>query len=59
MDVAVKRAPHLVSAHVRRLGVLSDLGRCRDAKAAMRSLREVTQAPEALDVAAGALSRCK
>lgn len=59
IDVAVERGPHLVSAHVRRIGVLSDLGRCRDAKAAMRTLRETTSAPEALKVAQGALSRCK
>ena len=59
MDEAVRRAPHLISAQVRRIGLLSDLGRCKDAKAAMRTLREATDAPGALKVAQGAVARCK
>lgn len=59
MDEAIRRAPHLISAQVRRIGLLSDLGRCKDAKAAMRTLREATTAEGALKVAQGAVSRCK
>ncbi|MBV1858330.1 MAG: tetratricopeptide repeat protein [Nannocystaceae bacterium] len=59
MDEALKRAPHLISAQVRRIGLLSDLGRCNDAKAAMRTLREATEAQGALKVAQGAASGCK
>ncbi len=58
-DEAVRRAPHLISAQVRRVGLLSDLGRCKDAKAAMGTLRAATDAQEALDVAQRAVSRCK
>ena len=59
MDEAVRRAPHLISAQVRRIGLLSDLGRCKDAKAAMRTLRESTDAAGALRVASDAVGRCK
>lgn len=59
MDEALRRGPHLISAQVRRVGLLSDLGRCKDAKAAMRQLREATDAQGALDVAQRAVSRCK
>jgi len=59
MDEALRRAPHLISAQVRRIGLLSDLGRCKDAKAAMRTLGEATDAQGALSVAQGAVSRCK
>lgn len=59
IDEAVRRGPHLVSAQVRRIGLLSDLRRCKDAKGAMKTLRETTSAPEALKVAEGAVKRCK
>ncbi|MCR9163577.1 MAG: tetratricopeptide repeat protein [Nannocystaceae bacterium] len=58
IDEAVRRGPHLVSAQVRRVGLLSDLGRCKDAKTAMKTLRSTTSAPQALAVAEGALKRC-
>ncbi len=59
IDEAVKRGPHLVSAQVRRVGLLSDLGRCKAAKSAMKTLEATTQAAEALKVAGAAVKRCK
>ncbi|MEM6291731.1 MAG: tetratricopeptide repeat protein [Myxococcota bacterium] len=59
MDEAVRRGPHLISAQVRRIGLLSDLGRCKDAKAALGTLRKTTRAPGALKVAEGAVAGCK
>lgn len=59
MDEAVKRAPQLVSAQVRRIGLLSDLGRCKDAKAALKTLQGTTQAAEALELAEAATKGCK
>lgn len=59
IDEAVRRGPQLVSAQVRRIGLLADLQRCKDAKAAMKRLEETTAAPEALKVAQGAVGRCR
>ncbi len=59
MDEAVRRGPQLISAQVRRIGVLSDLGRCKDAKAALGTLREATDAPGAIEAAGGAVARCR
>ncbi len=59
IETAVGRAPHLVSAQVRRIGLLSDLHRCKDAKAALKTLERTTKSAEAIRVAGTAVAACR
>lgn len=59
LDKAIELQPDLVSAKVRRVGVLADLGRCKEAKAAVKALSAAKAGKDALEPARAAAARCK